>query len=233
MSIVKFENVTFGYSDDKKILDNVSFEMQLGKTYALIGATGGGKSTTASLMAGLYEPNSGQIIIDNQSIQDYSANELYKKIGFILQDPFLFSGTLLENIIYGNDEYLDEFKNRGSNSNLEKKVSDMLDEKGLLNLLKIFDEGLLTKVTNNSENISLGQKQIVNFLRVLLRQPKLLILDEATANLDTVTENLLQEILDKLPKDSITKVIIAHRLNTIKNADYVYLVGGGKVELKQ
>jgi ATP-binding cassette subfamily B protein len=137
-----------------------------------------------------------------------------------LQDPFLFSGTIADNVKYGNDALVSM-----SDDQLENKLHSL----GLEKLVSRFSEGLQTIINPGAENISLGQRQLISFVRVLLREPKLLILDEATANIDTVTEQLLEEILNKLPKDT-TKVIIAHRLNTIENADQIFFISGGKVE---
>ncbi|HEX9008524.1 MAG TPA: ATP-binding cassette domain-containing protein, partial [Patescibacteria group bacterium] len=139
--------------------------------------------------------------------------------GFILQDQFLFTGTVGENIAYGNPTYSVYSKDK-----LEKE----LEELDLSILVKKFENGLDTMVTPNTELISLGQKQLISFLRAIIRKPELLIMDEATANIDTITEALLQKIIDKLPENT-TKVIIAHRFNTIKNADEIYFVNEGKV----
>jgi ATP-binding cassette, subfamily B, bacterial len=231
-AILQLNNITFSYSpESKKILNKVSLELEQGKSYALIGPTGEGKSTTASLMSKLLTPNSGQIIFQNKNLADWDEADLYKQIGFILQEPYLFTGTLLDNIVYGNDELMHFSSAFNPNVSKEegKQFEKILTDKGLDKLIALFPDRLKTQVTNNSANISLGQKQIINFVRVILRSPSFLILDEATANLDTVTEKLLQEILDKLPKDT-TKVIIAHRMNTIKNVDQVFQVGGGRVE---
>jgi ATP-binding cassette, subfamily B, bacterial len=232
-TILRLNNVTFSYTpESKKILNNVSLELEKGKSYALIGPTGEGKSTTASLMSRLLHPNSGEIVFQNRDLSDWKEADLYRQIGFILQEPYLFSGTLLDNIVYGNDELIHFSSAFNPNLSKEegKQFEKLLSEKGLDKLIALFPDRLKTEVTNNSANISLGQKQIINFVRVILRSPEFLILDEATANLDTITEKLLQEILDKLPKDT-TKVIIAHRLNTIKNVDQVFQVGGGRIEV--
>lgn len=203
----------------KEVLHGVNFKLEKGKTYAFVGPTGGGKSTTASLMARLYDPTEGEIFLDGRDIRSYEAHERTGKISFILQDPFLFTGTVRENIVYGNEEY---------QKNSNEELSEVLKKMGLEKLLARFDEGLETKITNGGESISLGQKQLIAFMRAALRKPELLILDEATANIDTVTEQILEEILKKLPKET-TQVVIAHRLNTIENADEIFFVNSGEV----
>jgi ATP-binding cassette subfamily B protein len=215
-ALLQFEDVGFSYSADKMVLHNVSLTLERGRTYALVGPTGGGKTTTAMLMARLYDPSHGKVYLDGRDIRGFTAAERADKIGFILQDPFLFSGTVRDNIVYGHGD-------------LEKLTDEALTERiaaqGLSGFVARFNEGLATPI-KGGDGLSLGQRQLVAFLRAVLRQPEILILDEATANIDTVTEQLLEAVLDKLPA-STTKVIIAHRLNTIRNADEIFFVGGG------
>ncbi len=218
-SILRFEDVSFSYSDDKIILNKINFNLKKGKTYALVGPTGGGKTTTASLIARLFDPSKGTIYLDGRDIRTYESFDRTKKIGFILQEPFIFSGSIKENIIYGNSHF-----QKLSDSELK----ETLGQNGFLKLLERFESGLETKISGNSESLSLGQKQLIAFMRAVLRNPDLLILDEATANIDTITEQILQEILSKLPKQT-TKVIIAHRLNTIESADEIFFVDGGNI----
>lgn len=218
-AILEFKNVAFGYPDGKQVLHDINFTLEPGKTYALVGPTGGGKTTTASLMARLFDPTSGTIFLNGRDIRSYEPNERAQKIGFILQEPFLFSGTLRDNLLYGNEEYQDY-----TNEQLEKLIRNMKAE----SLLSRFEKGLDTAVTGSGDSISLGQKQVIAFIRAVLRHPDLLILDEATANIDTVTEQVLESILNQLPKHT-TRVIIAHRLNTIENADEIFFVNGGEI----
>ncbi len=218
-ALLEFKNVHFGYADDQEILHNVSFKMERGKTYALVGPTGGGKTTTASLIARLYDPNKGTILLNGKDIRSYNAEERSQKIGFILQEPFLFTGTVRENILYGNALFKDH-----TSQQMEQVIADA----NLGSLLAIFENGLDTQVTSGGDSISLGQKQLIAFMRAVLRNPDLLILDEATANIDTITEKLLGDILNNLP-ETTTRVIIAHRLNTIENADEIYFVNSGEV----
>jgi len=215
-AVLAFDHVSFSYPGGKQVLNDVSFALQKGKTYALVGPTGGGKTTTASLMARLFDPSSGAVYLDGRDIRSYEFAARTKKIGFILQEPFLFTGTVRDNIVYGNEKYV---------GSTDTELAAALSHAHLEKLVDRFEEGLDTKVKATG-SLSLGQKQLIAFMRAALREPELLILDEATANIDTVTEQLLEDILKQLPA-STTKVIIAHRLNTIQNADEIFFVNGG------
>jgi len=218
-ALMEFRGVKFGYQEGQEILHNVSITLEPGKTYALVGPTGGGKTTTASLMARLYDPTAGTVLLSGNDIRSYTAAERSQKIGFILQEPFLFTGTIKDNILYGNPAF-----EHYTNEQLEAAIHNA----NLEGLLAVFENGLDTKVTSGGDSISLGQKQLVAFIRAVLRNPEILILDEATANIDTVTEQLLSDILNKLPATT-TRIIIAHRLNTIENADEIFFVNAGEV----
>ena len=218
-AVLAFDHVRFGYVEDRPVLHDATFALEAGKTYALVGPTGGGKTTTASLMARLYDPTVGRVLLDGRDIRSYSPGERAKRIGFILQEPFLFTGTIRDNIVYGN----------GALQTLtDADLGTLLSSKHLDGLLARFEQGLATKVTAGGEGVSLGQKQLIAFMRAVLREPEILILDEATANIDTVTEQLLGQILRELPA-STTKVVIAHRLNTIESADEIFFINGGEL----
>jgi len=217
--LLSFRHVSFAYTPGNDILKDVSFDLERGKTYAFVGPTGGGKTTTASLMARLYDPTAGQIILNGVDIRSLDMETRTSKIGFILQEPFLFTGTIRDNILYGNTHY---------NDLSNEALSAILSESGLDGLLERFDGGLTAQIKSSGDGISLGQKQLIAFIRAVLRKPELLILDEATANIDTVTEQLLDEILKKLP-ESTTRIIIAHRLNTIESADEIFFINSGAV----
>jgi ATP-binding cassette subfamily B protein len=218
-SFISFQKVSFSYPGGNEVLHKVSFDLERGKTYALVGPTGGGKTTTASLMARLYDASRGTVLLDGRDIRSYTPEERTRKIGFILQDPFLFTGTVRDNLIYGNPTFRDL---------TNPQLAEAIKEAGLESLLERFDQGLEANVQTTGDGISLGQKQLIAFMRAVLRKPELLILDEATANIDTVTEQMLESILKKLP-ESTTRVIIAHRLNTIENADEIFFVNTGNV----
>jgi len=219
-SVLEFDKVTFSYiGGQEQVLRDTTFALERGKTYALVGPTGGGKTTTASLMARLYDPTAGRVLLDGRDIRSYNPEERAKKVGFILQEPFLFTGTIRDNVLYGNEQYRDYS---------DEQLVSLLNQRNVGTLLSRFEQGLQTKVASTGDAISLGQKQIVAFMRAVLRDPEILILDEATANIDTVTEQQLEQILGKL-LPSTTKVIIAHRLNTIANADEIFFINSGEI----
>jgi ATP-binding cassette subfamily B protein len=218
-ALLEFEQVGFAYPGGSDVLHDTSFALQPGKTYALVGPTGGGKSTTAALMARLYDPLRGRVLLKGHDIRTFTPEERASQIGFILQEPFLFTGTIRDNILYGNDKYHDY-----SGADLQR----LLAEHNLTDLVSRFENGLETTVTSSGESVSLGQKQLIAFMRAVLGDPRILILDEATANVDTMTEKLLEDILAKLPP-STTRVIIAHRLNTIADADEIFFINAGTI----
>jgi ATP-binding cassette subfamily B protein len=220
-SVLQFRKVHFQYPGGKEVLHDITLELEQGNVYALVGPTGGGKTTTASLMARLYDPSAGSIFLDGRDIRSVSPAERARKIGVIPQEPFLFTGTVGDNIVYGNEEYANYSTGQ---------LAAVLEKSNLSSLLSRFPEGLETKVASNGSGISLGQRQLIAFMRATLRSPDLLILDEATANIDTVTEQLLEEILARLPAET-TKVIIAHRLNTIDKVDQIFFVNSGAITL--
>ena len=218
-SYLHFRDVSFSYPNGKEVLHQVNFDLQRGKTYAFVGPTGGGKTTTASLIARLFDATKGTIQLEGKDIRAYTPCERASKIGFILQEPLLFPGTVRDNILYGSPECAGL-----TNGQLERA----LEETQLTSLVNRFDKGLDTPVQITGDGISLGQKQLIAFMRAILRKPELLILDEATANIDTVTELQLEVILKNLPA-STTRVIIAHRLNTIENADEIFFVNSENI----
>ncbi|MEO6014817.1 MAG: ABC transporter ATP-binding protein [Devosia sp.] len=220
-AVMAFDGVSFRYPDGADVLKSVSFALERGKIYALVGPTGGGKTTTASLMARLFDPTEGTVLLAGKDIRAHTPEERAEKIGFILQEPFLFTGTVRDNILYGNARHAPLS---------DEALRKTLDDAGLSGLFARFEDGLETKVSATGDAMSLGQKQLIAFIRAALRNPEILILDEATANIDTVTEQLLEDILKRLPPTT-TRIIIAHRLNTIDTADAIFFVNGGAVTL--
>lgn len=218
-AVMTFEHVSFAYPGGSEVLSGVSFSLGRGRTYALVGPTGGGKTTTASLMARLYDPTSGRVLLDGRDIRTYAPEERARRVGFILQEPFLFTGTVRDNIVYGSQE-LQDLTDAGLRQRLEAR--------NLTGLVERFERGLETPVTTAGDGVSLGQKQLIAFMRAVLRDPEILILDEATANIDTVTEQLLEQVLRELPA-STTRVVIAHRLNTIENADEIFFINARSI----
>jgi ATP-binding cassette subfamily B protein len=214
-----FDHVQFSYVPGRPILRDATFAFERGRTYALVGPTGGGKTTTALLMARLYDPSGGRVLLDGRDIRSFTPAERAQRIGFILQEPILFTGTVRDNIVYGNEALA---------ALTDDELSARLSGRHLDTLLQRFKDGLATPVTLAGEGLSLGQKQIVAFMRAVLREPDVLVLDEATANIDTVTEQLLETILRGLPP-STTRVVIAHRLNTIENADEILFINAGEI----
>ena len=218
-TVLGFEKVSFAYTPGNDILTDISFELKRGMTYAFVGPTGGGKTTTASLISRLFDPSLGRIMLNGRDLRSFTHEERARRIGFILQEPILFTGTLRDNIVYGNPEY--QYLN-------DEELTGVLHREGLHDLVSRFNSGLSLEINASGDGVSLGQRQLIAFIRAVLRKPDLLILDEATANIDTVTEQLLDEVLAKLPATT-TRIIIAHRLNTIENADEIFFVNSGKV----
>jgi ATP-binding cassette subfamily B protein len=220
MPRMEIRDASFSYENSGMVIENANLTFMPGKTYALVGPTGGGKSTLASLMSRLYDPVEGVIFLDGKDIRTYDIEERAKKISVILQDPLLFTGTVADNIRYGNDDI---------ERTTDRELELLLEHKGFKEVIERFPQGLTTKVTQaGGGGLSIGQKQLISFMRALLREPEMLILDEATANIDTITEAILNKTIDSLPK-STTKIIIAHRLNTIKDADEIMFVNGHHV----
>lgn len=215
---VKFENVTFGYEEGKTVLDNVSFDVKAGESIALVGPTGAGKSTIVSLLSRFYDLNGGKITVDGQDISEVTLHSLRSQMGIMLQDSFIFSGTILDNIRYGKlDASPEEISAACKTVCADEFISEMKD-------------GYLTEVNERGSKLSGGQKQLISFARTLLSDPKILVLDEATSSIDARTERLLQQGLQRLLVGR-TSFIIAHRLSTIKNCDKImYIADKGIAE---
>ena len=213
---IEFRNVWFAYKEDEWILKDVSFTINPKQTVAFVGATGAGKTTILSLIVRNYEIQKGQILIDDIDITDIEINSLRKAVGQMLQDVFLFTGTIRTNITLHDDSFSDEEIN---------EVCRYVNADKFINKL---DKGLDEEVIERGENFSQGQRQLLSFARTVIHRPQILILDEATANIDTETEKLIQESLEKM-KSIGTMLVVAHRLSTIQNADQIIVLQHGKV----
>jgi len=213
---VVFENVSFGYRSDVPILKNVSFEALVGSSTALVGPTGAGKTTIVNLLTRFYDVTDGRILLDGRDIRDYTRDSLRSCFGFVLQDTYLFSGTIKENIKYGKPEATDE---------------EVVQAAKMANadvFIKRLPNQYETVLSENGGNLSQGQRQLLAIARVILAKPALLILDEATSSIDTRTELHIQEALLKLMAER-TSFIIAHRLNTIRDADTIMVIDNGQI----
>ena len=209
---VEFKNVYFEYEKDTTILENVNMNIKSGEKIALVGPTGAGKTTIVNLLSRFYRIKSGEILIDGIDINDVTLKSLRKEIGVMLQDPFVFSGTIMENIRYGRLDATD------------KEVMEAAKIVRADDFIKDFKDGYNTHLNEQGSGLSVGQKQLISFARVLLSNPRILILDEATASIDTETEALLQEGIEELLKGR-TSFVIAHRLSTIVNSDKIMFIG--------
>lgn len=214
---VEFKDVVFKYEDeDREILKKVSFKVNAGETIALVGPTGAGKTTIINLLSRFYDVNSGEVLVDNNNIRNVKLDSLRKQMGVMLQDTFIFSGTILDNIRYGK---LDATEEEIIEASKAVKAHDFI-----INL----KDGYNTQVNERGSRLSVGQRQLISFARALLADPKILILDEATSSIDTKTEQALQQGLDRLLKGR-TSFVIAHRLSTIKNATRIMVINDGKI----
>lgn len=216
---VEFKNVTFSYEDGVEILKKVSFKAKKGQTVAIVGPTGAGKTTIVNLLSRFYNVDSGEVLIDGIDISKVTIRSLRKQMGVMMQDSFIFSGTVMDNIRYGNKEVSDEQVIQAARTVC---AHDFIME---------MENGYYTQINERGSRLSQGQRQLISFARALLADPKILILDEATSSIDTETEILLQKGLNELLKGR-TSFIIAHRLSTIKNADFImYIDAGGIAEM--
>ncbi|MGE8203167.1 ABC transporter ATP-binding protein [Heyndrickxia sp. NPDC080065] len=213
---VVFENVSFGYRQDVPILKNVSFESKIGSSTALVGPTGAGKTTIVNLLTRFYDVTSGKIYLDGKDIREYTRDSLRKCFGIVLQDTYLFSGTIMENIKYGKPDATDQ--------EVEAAAAMANADVFIKRLPKQYD----TLLSENGGNLSQGQRQLLAIARVILAKPSLLILDEATSSIDTRTELHIQDALLKV-MEGRTSFIIAHRLNTIREADTIMVIDHGEI----
>ena len=213
---IEFQNVYFSYDDKQEVLKGISFKVNPGESVAIVGATGAGKSTIISLITRLYEINSGKILIDDENLCDYEMYNLRGHIGVVLQDVFLFHGSIFENLSFGDESItLEQIKRVGKDIEVDQFIESL-------------PGGYDYVVSERGSSISLGQRQLLSFLRAYLSDPKILILDEATSSIDVESEKLIQKATEKITKNR-TSIIIAHRLSTIVNADKIIVMDQGKI----
>lgn len=213
---VEFKNVTFGYDDGSKVLDNVSFKINAGETIALVGPTGAGKTTIINLLSRFYDSDEGEVLIDGKNVQNVEIESLRSQMGIMLQDTFLFSTTIKENIRYGKLDATDE------------EVIASAKAVNAHDFIMKLEKGYDTEVSERGSRLSVGQRQLISFARALLADPRILILDEATSNIDTYTERLVQQGIKKLLYGR-TSFVIAHRLSTIRDCDKIMVINDGKI----
>lgn len=213
---IEFKNVTFEYKNGEKVLENFNLNIKAGQTIALVGETGSGKSTIVNLACRFYEPTEGEILIDGVNYKERSLLWLHDNLGYVLQTPHLFSGTIKDNIRYGR---------------LDSSELDIIRAAKLVNahnFIKNLENGYDTEVGEGGNRLSTGQKQLISFARAILKNPKIFVLDEATSSIDTETEKIIQDAINKV-LEGRTSFIIAHRLSTIRGADRILVIKDGKV----
>lgn len=214
---VEFKDVTFKYPDGEEvILNHFNLKVEKGANVAIVGETGAGKSTLVNLVCRFFEPTSGQVLIDGKDAKERSLKWLHSNIGYVLQNPYLFSGTVRDNLVYGKENATDT------------EIIDALNKVGAGDILSKLEKGLDTELGEGGDFLSTGEKQLLSIARALLADPKILILDEATSSVDSVTEHVVQEAIETVTKDR-TSFIIAHRLSTVVGADTILVVDDGKI----
>ena len=214
---IEFENVDFMYPDgEENVLENFSLKIPFGTNLAIVGETGAGKSTLVNLICRFFEPTKGRILIDGVDSRERSQLWLHSALGYVLQSPHLFSGTVRENLLYGNPDATEE------------EIAAAIKMVSAESVIEKLEKGLDTDVGEGGDLLSTGEKQLISFARAILADPKILVLDEATASVDTITEQKIQNAIDTIIKGR-TSLVIAHRLSTIKNADLILVVSDGKI----
>lgn len=213
---VEFKNISFGYTKDNTVINNFNIKIKKGQKVAIVGPTGAGKTTIVKLLMHFYDLTSGQILIDNKNINDFNRSSLRKVFGMVLQDTWLFTGSIMDNLRYGKLDATDD------------EVKEAAKAAYVHHFIQTLPESYHMQINEEADNISQGQKQLLTIARAILANPKILILDEATSSVDTRTEILIQKAMDNLMQGR-TSFIIAHRLSTIKNADLILVIDKGNI----
>jgi ATP-binding cassette subfamily B protein len=214
---VKFDHVWFAYNDEEHVLKNININIKAGETVALVGATGAGKSSIINLLNRFYEIQRGHILIDGKPIDEYELGSLRKNIGVVLQDVFLFSDTILNNITLGNKDVTEEM------------VWHAADLVGARKFIERLPGQLSYNVMERGSTLSVGQRQLISFIRAMVYDPRILVLDEATSSVDHETEEMIQQAIEKMMKHR-TSIVIAHRLSTIQKADKIIVLDRGEIK---
>jgi len=214
--VIEFDHVAFSYSEDRPLINDLSFRVDPGQTVAIVGPTGAGKTTLVNLIMRFYELNSGRILLDGQDISEMARADLRRRTGMVLQDPWLFAGSIRENIRYGNDDATDE------------QITEAAEATYVDRFVHSLPEGYDTVLDEDASNVSAGERQLITIARAFVARPSILILDEATSAVDTRTELLLQHAMAAL-RQGRTSFVIAHRLSTIRDADLILVMEHGDI----
>ncbi len=212
---IEFKNVCFDYEDGEKLFEDLNLTIESGTSVALVGSTGSGKTTIVNLLSRFYKPISGEILLDDKPLEDRSVNWLHHSIGHVLQFPFLFKGSVKDNIKYNHDI-------------TDEKVEEICNLLSLNTIIDRLENGIDTQVGEGGSKLSVGEKQLISFARALAHDPKIVILDEATSSIDSESERLIQNAINKIMNDR-TSVVIAHRLSTIEKCDKIVFLKKGKI----
>jgi ATP-binding cassette subfamily B protein len=216
---IEYDNISFRYDEDTPVLTNINLDIKPNATIALVGPTGVGKSTMINLLYRFYDPQEGAVKVDGHDVRDVKLSSLRKQMAVVLQDNFLFSGTIMENIRYGNLKANDE------------EIIEVAKTVGAHEFIEKLPESYQTDVRERGSRLSVGQRQLISLARALLADPRILIMDEATSSIDAYTELIIQQALDKVFKNR-TSIIIAHRLSTVRNADMIIVLHEGMIAEK-
>jgi ATP-binding cassette subfamily B protein len=212
---LEFSNVTFGYDPDNPVIHNLSMKVNPGETVAIVGATGSGKSTLVNLLERMYDPDSGRILLDGHDLRELDPEWLRNTVGLVMQEVYLIPGTIKENIVLDSEIE-------------EQELATILQLAQLEELMKHLEQGMHTMIGEGNQELSAGERQLLAMARVMVRNPEILVLDEATANVDSETEILVERAIDATLSQR-TSLVIAHRLSTIRRADRIIVMDGGQI----